>query len=230
MKKYLIIFFVIPLLISCKKDIIATFEIHIENLDRYDESEHELYKLEIYRNNRIYKVLKSEFPYNLDRTIRIDSIKDGKYLFVYENIFGKQVKNEILVDASKNYKIRINPDRLDDKFKSSAFENMRNDEVKLIYKSSGCFHLQKDSITILNRGDYYFIKYDNGKLKKIDKKIIENFVDLENRIRNIPKERGCTTVDSFIFKFKSKSDTFYDGTCRINLVSTLTNYRKKIKL
>ncbi len=45
---------VIPLLISCKKDIIATFDIHIENLDRYDESEHELYKLEIYRNNKIF--------------------------------------------------------------------------------------------------------------------------------------------------------------------------------
>ncbi|WP_185216637.1 MULTISPECIES: hypothetical protein [unclassified Chryseobacterium] len=107
---------------------------------------------------------------------------------------------------------------------------MRNDEVKLIYKSSGCFHLQKDSITILNKGHYYFIKDDNGKLRKIDKRIIEYFVDLENRTRNIPKEKGCTTVDSFIFKYKSKSDTFYDGTCRINLVSTLINYREKNKI
>lgn len=230
MKKYLIIFFVIPLLTSCKKDIIATFDIHIENLDRYDESEHELYKLEIYRNNKIFKVFKSEFPFNLDKNIKIDSIKEGKYIFVYENIFGKQVKNEVVVNDSENYKISINPDRLDEKFKNLAFENMRNDEIKLIYKSSGCFHLQKDSITILNKGHYYFIKDDNGKLRKIDKKIIEHFVDLENRIRNIPKEKGCTTVDSFIFSYKGKSDTIYDGTCRINLVSTLTNYREKIKI
>lgn len=230
MKKYLIIFLVIPLLISCKKDIIATFDIRIENLDRYDESEHELYKLEIYRNKKIFKVFKSEFPFNLDRTIKIDSIKGGKYIFVYENTFGKQVKNEIFVSDSKNYKISINPDRLDEKLKSLAFENVSNDEVKLIYRSSGCFHLQNDSITIINKGGYYFIYDGNGKLKKIDKKVVEHFVDLENRIRNIPQKRGCTTVDSFIFRYKGKSDTIYDGTCNFSFVSNIINYRKKKKI
>jgi hypothetical protein len=95
MKKYLIIFFVIPLLISCKKDIIATFDIHIENLDKYDESEHELYKLEIYRNNKIFKVFKSEFPFNLDKNIKIDSIKKGNTFLFMKTFLGNRLRMKL---------------------------------------------------------------------------------------------------------------------------------------
>jgi len=225
-----LLFFILISLISCQKNVIANFDIHIENLDKYDESQHEISKIEIYKDNKIFKVLKSDLPFiGLMNNIKIDSIKEGKFVFVYKSIFGKDVKNEVIVDDSKAYRISITPDKLTDKTENLAFENLKNGEVKLVYKSSGCFHLEKDSITILNKGNNYFINRNNN-LMKIDKQTWVYFVALENKIRQIPKDGGCTSVDSFVFKYKGRSDTIYDGTCSFNLVSTIKNYRKKNKI
>jgi len=208
----------------------ASFDIHIENLDKNDKSSHELFKLEIYKENKIFKVLKSDLPVTgLEQNIKIDSIRVGKYSFVYESIFGKQIKKDVNVDDSKTYRISLNPDQLNEKNKNLAFENVKNDEVMLIYQSSGCFHFNRDSITILNKGNEHFVK-KNNHLQKIDRKTWAYFVSLENRIRQISKDRGCTSVDGFIFKYKGKSDSISDATCSFNLVSTIMNYRKVNKI
>ncbi|MFC3158599.1 hypothetical protein SAMN05443633_11756 [Chryseobacterium arachidis] len=230
MRKYLSIIFALIFLIGCQKNVIANFDIHIENLDKYNTSYHDLSKVEIYKDNNIFKILKSDFPIGgLERNIKIDSIKEGKYSFVYESIFGKQIKTNITVDDSRTYRISLNPDRLNEKIKNLVFENIKNEEVQLKYRSSGCFHLNEDSITILNKGNEYFVKKDDH-LRKIDKKTWAYFVNLENKIRHIHKDRGCTSVDSFIFKYKGKSDTVYDGTCNFDIVSNIINYRKKNKI
>lgn len=229
--KNLLLLGVLSLVISCQKNVNANFDIHIENLDQYDNKHHYLYKIEIYKDEKIFKILEpKEFVPFLDANIKLDSLKEGKYSFVYESIFGEEIKKEIKVDDSKTYRISINPDLLIKKNEKSIFENLKDSEAKLVFQSIGCFHQDKDSIVIINKEKKYFLRQKNGSLKPIDKAVWAYFVKTENRIREIPKDGGCTTRDKYIFYHKGKSDTIYDGTCEFSTWYTLKDYLKKNKL
>ncbi|CAI8769472.1 hypothetical protein [Chryseobacterium sp. IT-36CA2] len=216
---------------SCQKNVMANFDIHIENSDKYDDRHHDLYKLEIYKDNKIFKILEpEEFAPSLYPNIKLDSLNEGKYTFVYENIFGENIKKEIEVVESITYRVSITPDYLLKKNKKSVFENLKNSEAKLVFQSIGCFHQDKDSIMIINKDNNYFLRRKNGSLKPIDKAAWAYFVKTENKIREIPKNGGCTTRDEYIFYHKGKSDTIHDGTCEFSIWYTLKDYLKKNKL
>ncbi|WP_129039772.1 hypothetical protein [Chryseobacterium sp. CH21] len=137
----------------------ANFDIHIENYDKYDERRHDLYKIEIYKDEKIFKILEpEEYAPALNFNIKLDSLKEGKYSFVYENLFGETIKKEIKVDESKTYRISITPDYLFKKNKKSVFENLKDSEAKLVFQSRGCFHQDKDSIVVINKGKDYFLR------------------------------------------------------------------------
>ncbi|QWT86181.1 hypothetical protein KBP46_22620 [Chryseobacterium sp. PCH239] len=137
----------------------ANFDIHIENSDKYDNGRHDLYKIEIYKDGKIFKILEPEgSALFLNSNIKFDSLKEGKYSFVYENLFGETIKKEIKVDESKTYRVSINPDYLLKKNKKAVFENLKDSEAKLVFQSRGCFHQGKDSIIIINKGKNYLIR------------------------------------------------------------------------
>jgi hypothetical protein len=218
-------------MISCQKNVIANFDIHIENSDFYDYRQHDLYKIEVYKDNKVFKILEpEEVAFSLDPNIKLDSIQEGEYSFVYESIFGEKIKKKIKVDDSKTYRISINPDLLIKKNKKSIFGNLKNSEAKLVFESRGCFHQKKDSIEMVNRDNKYYIRKKNGSLKPIDKTIWAYFVKTENKIREIPKNGGCTTRDDYIFYHKGKSDTINDGTCEFSIWFSLKDYMKNNKL
>ncbi|NIF06564.1 hypothetical protein F3J23_14035 [Chryseobacterium sp. Tr-659] len=216
---------------SCQKDIIADFDIHIESVNPADKRYFDIRKIEIYKNDKIFKIIEPvELAPSLDKNIKLDSIKGGKYSFVYESLFGETIKKEIKVDDSKTYRVSINPDKVSRKIKDLSFGKIKNDEVKLVYKSRGCFHQEEDSLRLINKGNDYFIQVKNGRVKKIDKKIWAFFVNLENQIRQIPENGECTTKDVYIFYAKGKTDTIIDGTCNFSFRSDLEAYLQKNKL
>ncbi len=218
-------------MIGCQKNVNADFDIHIENSDAYDYRQHDLYKIEIYKDEKIFKILEpKEIAVSLDQNIKLDSIKEGKYSFVYESIFGETINKEISVDDSKTYRIAINPDLLIKKNKKSILGNLKNSVAKLVFESRGCFHLKKDSIEIVNKENKYFIRRKNGSLKPIDKTIWAYFVKTENKIREIPENGGCTTRDEYIFYHKGISDTIHDGTCEFSVWMGLKDFIKNNKL
>jgi len=219
------------LAMSCQKNVIANFDIHIENSDSYDYKPHDLHKIEIYKDEKIFKILEpEEFAPSLYSNIKLDSLKEGKYSFVYENLFGETIKKEIKVDESKTYRVSITPDYLLKKNKKTVFENLKDSEAKLVFRSIGCFHQDNDSIVIINKNNNYFLRREDGNLKPIDKAVWAYFVKTENKIREIPKDGGCTTKDEYIFYHKGKSDTIYDETCKFSIWYTLKDYLKKNKL
>lgn len=219
------------LVVSCQKNVIANFDIHIENSDQYDDRPHDLYKIEIYKDEKIFKILEpEEFAPALNFNIKLDSLKEGKYSFVYENLFGEKIEKEIKIDDSKTYRISINPDILINKNKKSVFENLKDSEAKLVFQSIGCYHQDKDSIVIINKDNNYFLRQKNGSLKPLDKEVWAYLVKSENRIREIPKGGDCTTRDKYVFYYKGKSDTINDSTCKFSTWYTLRDYLKKNKL
>lgn len=227
----LLLLFLFGTMISCKKNGNAVFDIHIQNADQFDKAWHDLYTIEIYKNDRIFRILEpEEHAPSLKSQIKIDSLEDGKYAFVYESIFGDKIKKEIEVDGSKVYRVNINPDTLNRKTEKSVFGNIKDGAAKLVYKSSGCFHKEEDSLVIINKANNYFIRQRNGNIKPIDRKIWSYFVRAENRIRHIPEDGECTTKDIYIFYDRGKIDTIKDGTCHFSVWNTLENYLKKNKL
>lgn len=227
----LLLLCLLTLMMSCQKNVNADFDIHIENSDDYDYRPHDLYKIEIYKDEKIFRILEpTAIANSLDPNIKLDSIKKGRYSFVYENIFGETIKKEVKVDDSKTYRISINPDLLIKKNRKSIFGNLRNSEAKLLFMSRGCFHMKKDSVEMVNTNNKYFIRRKNGSLKPIDKTTWAYFVKVENKIREIPKDGGCTTRDEYIFYHKGRSDTIYDGTCEFSIWMGLKDYIKNNKL
>jgi len=228
--KNLLLLCLLTLMMSCQKNVMANFDIHIENSDKYDDRRHDLHKMEIYKDGKIFKILPEESAPFLNSNIKLDSLKEGKYSFVYENIFGETIKKEIEVVESITYRVSITPDYLLKKNKISIFENLKEDEAKLVFRSTGCFHQDKDSVMIINKDNNYFLRQKNGSLKSIDKAAWAYFVKTENKIREIPEDGDCTTRDEYIFYHKGKSDTIYDGTCEFSIWYTLKDYLKKNKL
>ncbi len=227
----LLLLCLLTLMMSCQKNVMANFDIHIENSDKYDNGRHDLYKIEIYKDGKIFKILEPEgSALFLNSNIKFDSLKEGKYSFVYENLFGETIKKEIKVDESKTYRVSINPDYLLKKNKKAVFENLKDSEAKLVFQSRGCFHQGKDSIIIINKGKNYFLRLKNGSLKTLDKEAWAYLVKTENIIREIPEDGECTTRDEYIFYHKGKSDTINDTTCRFSTWYTLKDYLKKNKL
>lgn len=215
--------------ISCRKNESASFDIHIENTDRVGVN-YNLNQLIIYKNDTLFKKIGSKEPIrSLDEHIKIDSIRKGRYSFVYESIFGKEIKEVIQVDDSGIYGISVNPDRSPERLKNLVIENLKNDRVKWVYNSSGCFHHDDDSIILSNNGNDYFIQY-KGQPKKVDEKVWSYFVNTENAMRQIPKNGGCTTIDTYVLSYRGKSDTMIDNTCRFRIWSHLKDYLNNNKL
>ncbi|WP_395974378.1 hypothetical protein [Chryseobacterium cucumeris] len=56
----LLLLCLLTLMMSCQKNVMANFDIHIENSDKYDNGRHDLYKIEIYKDEKIFKILEPE--------------------------------------------------------------------------------------------------------------------------------------------------------------------------
>ncbi|RKT01669.1 hypothetical protein [Chryseobacterium defluvii] len=226
-KKRVVFFLFLLSIMSCQENVLANFDIYIESTNKFDKQHYDLHKITILKDNKAFKILESgDHAPSLDNNIKLDSILKGKYTFVYTNLFGEEIRKEETVKESKRYRISINPDSLIRKNKDLLFENLKNNEVKFVFKSIGCFHFEKDSIILKNVGGDYFIQGKKG-LKKINKKVLGYFINIENQIRNIPTDGGCTTRDTFIFQYEGRSDTIYDKTCDFNIPGKISDYLKQ---
>ncbi|MBK1897240.1 hypothetical protein [Chryseobacterium paridis] len=215
---------------SCQKEVSASFDINIESVDESDKRFYNLSEIKILKNNKVFKILKTDkYAFSLNQRIKIDSIEEGKYTFVYTNLFGDKMKEEQVVDEAKNYRVSINPDKSIKKIANLAFESLRDSKVKLIYNSNGCFHHNSDSVILENIGDDYFVRRGQ-RSKKLDKDELAYFISIENRIRQVPQDGGCTTSDRYVFENRGKADTIIDGTCNFHLYNKISNYLKKNNL
>ena len=88
------------------------------------------------------------------------------------------------------------------------------DTLKLVYKSSGCFHLSFDSLQIAkNESNYTFIYKSKEHILK-EQQILD-FRQFEKKLYKITNW-GCTTVDDYVFELNGKRFLYRDGTCDFN--------------
>lgn len=216
--KFIIILLSFAGLVQCqKKEIKATLDISIELENMNGREYADLRFLKIYKNDKIFKeIIANELPF-IQHSIKLTDVKEGKYKFEFINIFEQKVSKEVLVDENKIYRISINPHYSDYKknFAKSLIGNLNeNENIKICYKSQGCFHQVKDSMIIFKKNKHYEIER-NGLTTILNDNEVNNLIKMECELHNL-KEIGCTTTDIYTFYKSNSKKEFTDDTCDWN--------------
>ncbi len=215
---FILIFLSFVAFLSCKKrEINATLNISVELENKNSKEYADLSYLKIYKNDTIFKeIIADDLPF-IQHSIKLSNLKEGKYKFEFINIFQQKVVKELIIDENKIYKILINPDYSDyqENLAKSLIGNLKeNENIKLSYKSQGCFHQEKDCVIIYKKNNYFEIER-NGLLTKLNDNEVDNLIKMECELNNI-KEGGCTTADIYTFYKSNLKKEFIDDTCKWN--------------
>lgn len=215
--------FILFLFTNCKKEVIATINLKIELENRYSSDYPDLVSLRIYKNGKLFKkYVADKMPY-IDHEITLTKLPSAKYQFEYQNFFHQKVIKTLTVNQSKIYNISIYPDYCNYKknLKKSFISKLINGEsMSIKFESRGCFNHGKDSITIKKSNGKYFLTINrkNIELKKED---LSFLMKMEAELYELPKDIGCTTVDTYTLVFKNQETKFIDDTCTWNAWSNM---------
>lgn len=79
-------------------------------------------------------------------------------------------------------------------------------------KSIGCFHNERQTITIINN-EGILTAHFNNKRKLLSPSDITELINFELQLRDL-QLGGCTTVDTYVLANNYESFKFSDSTCR----------------
>ena len=220
--------FILFLFTNCKREVTATIKLKIELENRYSSDYPDLVGLRIYKNGKLFKkYVADKMPY-IEHAITLTKLPSAKYQFEYQNFFHQKIIETLIVDQSKIYNISIYPDYSNYKknLSKSIIGKLKNGESMTIkFKSRGCFNSGKDSIAIKKSNEKYFLTIDRKyiELKNEDVYFLKK---MEAELYELPKDIGCTTVDTYTLVFKDLEIKFTDDTCTWNAWSNM--YQKFI--
>ncbi|KQB40963.1 hypothetical protein [Flavobacterium aquidurense] len=202
--------------VSCEK-VPASIKLRIEFENKLNQDLSKIYGIQIYKDGKIFKKFSSfEKPY-ISKEITLDSLTNGTYEFVYENLVNQTLRKKIEVKENKSYEVLIYPDYsvYKDFIKRSFVRNLREDQkVEFYFESLGCFHSAKESLIITKKGKVYYAE-NKGQSKKLSKEQLDTIIKMECELELI-KDGGCTTSDHYIIKSGKQEKEFYDETCKWN--------------
>lgn len=216
--RFKIIFLIATMILfsSCKK-VPASIKLKIEFENEFSQNLSKLYGIQVYKNGKIFREFSGfKKPY-IQKEITLDSLTNGTYKFVYENLVNQTLQKTIEVKENKLYEVSIFPDYSDYKdFISKSFvRNLKeNQKVEFNFESVGCFHSASESLVISKRGKIYYVE-SNGEFKKLNKKQLDAIIKMECEL-NLIRFGGCTTSDHYTIKAEKQEKEFYDETCKWN--------------
>lgn len=95
----------------------------------------------------------------------------------------------------------------------SIIKNLKNDSVKITWKSQGCFRHLSDSLTIKNENSSYFMRYGK-KTSKLTEMQVKKLVKFESKLNSIhQRDGGCTTEETYRMTFNGKIKEIKDSRC-----------------
>lgn len=96
----------------------------------------------------------------------------------------------------------------------SIIKNLKNDSVKITWKSQGCFHHFSDSLMIKNENSSYFMRYGKKTIKLTETQV-KKLVKFESNLNSIPqRDGGCTTEETYRMAFNGKIKEIKDSRCK----------------
>lgn len=96
----------------------------------------------------------------------------------------------------------------------SNIKNLKNDSLKITWKSQGCFHHFSDSLMIKNENSSYFMSYGK-KTTKLTEMQVKKLMKFESQLNSIPQRDGaCTTQETYRMTFSGKIKEIKDSRCK----------------
>ncbi|MFN3753924.1 hypothetical protein [Flavobacterium sp.] len=225
MRHLLLLLFI--LFTSCQKEISATLIVDIKPGDSTVETEIFQHPSKLYRDSIFYREFsKNEFPVRLPQKVKIDSLAKGNYTFVYPDMYGKLIKQNVTIDESKIYHLNIYPDVTKKFSKKNIIPNLKDGEsAEIKLKFRGCFSGGESSFHILKKNNQIEVSRNNVS-KVLDEKQTRYLVNLENSVRQL--DYGwCSTSHEIIFILNDRTDTIIDAGCEFHSLAKFEKFLKR---
>lgn len=185
--------------------------VHIRSCKGFESSIEQFNEFELYRNDSLIEISKT----NILGFKQYEDIPEGNYHIIANTFFGKR-KSEIIpvkkIVNADSFVICV--DELNESIvnsSSSIIDNLtNNEEIKLSYYFGGCFSSGKYEVTILQKNDHLYIKY-NSKTKKLKKKqieILKQFLIEFANLKNIADNCISTSSSSIELSHQNKKKSF----------------------
>lgn len=215
--KIIFLLFIMFLFYSCKEEIPASIKLKVEFKNKLNEDFSRIYSIVVYKDGKVFREF-SRFkkPY-IEKEIILDSLSNGTYKFIYDNVLKQNLEKTIEIKENKVYDISIYPDYSDYKnfIDKSFVRNLdEGQKVEFYFKSTGCFHSFEGDLTVTKEDNAYYLK-SRTLSKKLNKAELDAIIKMECEL-NLLKNGGCTTSDYYVVKFGKQEKEFYDNTCRWN--------------
>lgn len=205
------------------KIVSANATLHVNILDCREETSFEFIdSFNLYKGDSLFK----KFEAHYRGTVFIENLESGKYYIEFINWFGKITRVDVEIGSEKNYYTEICLNQMDYERETHIpiiNQLEEGESYSILMLSHGCFHSTKDSLFLSKKDESYFIKYNGVEklLKENELTAIRHFEIELNYINAL----GCTTVDTYLVKFKEKEIIVKDGGCnwrgRYNLLKNL---------
>lgn len=215
-KAMLLLLVILLFLISCK-EVPASIRLKIEFENKLNHDLSKIYGIQVYKDGKKFKEFSAFKKPFIEEEIILDSLTNGTYKFVYENLVNQTLQKTIEVKENKIYSVSIYPDYSNYKdFTSKSFvRNLEeNQKVEFYFESLGCFHSAKESLVITKKEKVYYAE-NKGESKKLNSAQLDAIIKMECELALI-KYGGCTTSDHYIIKSGKQEKEFYDETCKWN--------------
>ncbi len=148
----------------------------------------------------------------------IKNLEFGNYKLVYKVLFQKEKTVMVNITENKNYDLAVCVSPLESLSKkhSSIIENLLNSEsYSFFYTSNGCFHSIEDTIIIKKSENTYSVSR-SGNIKKLRLEEVEAIRQFEIELDTINQNFDCTTIDTYVVKYKKTEKYIRDGSCSWN--------------
>jgi hypothetical protein len=173
--------------------------------------------IRFYQNGKLYKQI---IPMRYTQwPIEIENFKPGTYSVTFKNLYGQKVTKTVAIPDSSEYELELCPDLLETYPKNTLPSLQNGETIKINFYSQGCFHSDKEILTISKKNDLISAQLQsNGKTKSItlNSSQIEAFKRFENELRILKDSYGCTTTDTYLVTGKNLSLKRTDGSCAWN--------------
>lgn len=149
------------------------------------------------------------------------TLKDGRYTLSYKTIFGNTGQEIFDFELTDTVELVYYLDSLtceEDSLLLQLLENLKvGDQYQLFFTSGGCFHYDKDSLTVFKQKDQSLILKHREENYLVDEEIFRLLLKIENVIACAEMSMSCTTHDTYLIKLNGiKVAALKDGSCRWN--------------
>ena len=201
----------------------SSLEINIKDC-RKEASYTYLAEFKLFKNDTLFKTIK---PRQHKQQI-IKHLEAGQYRIEYKSMFDKVESVSVDIAEKGDYVVDLCLNYIDyqaETYTPIISRLLDGESYSIEIKSLGCFHDSKEMFLIERSGNSYNI-ISNGTKTPLSKKGVEAIKHFEIEL-NYMKRLSCTTVDTYIIKYKDRTRRILDGGCYWNGYYHL---KKKLKL